>query len=69
MTLSPHFKVPGVYLSDVKKYTKYSNVKDACKEAGIELYKYNGKDYNPLSVQQLYVLLRVIRARQARRKR
>jgi hypothetical protein len=67
--LAPHFKVPGVYITDVAKFTKYSNVKDACKEAGIELYKYNGKDHNPLSVQQLYVLLRVIRARQARRKR
>jgi hypothetical protein len=69
MSLAPHFKVPGVYITDVAKFTKYSNVKGACKEAGIELYKYNGKDYNPLSVQQLYVLLRVIRARQARRKR
>lgn len=69
MSLAPHFKVPGVYITDVAKFTKYSNVKGACKEAGIELYKYNGKDYNPLSVQQLYVLLRVIRARQARHRR
>jgi hypothetical protein len=62
--LSPHFKVPGVSISDVKKYTKYSDVLGACKEAGIELMRLSKTHYAPLSVQQIYSLLRVIRKRQ-----
>lgn len=60
------FKVPGIYLSDIKKFTGYSDVKKACEACGITLYKLNDNVYNPLSVKQAFKVIKWIRAQQYR---
>lgn len=56
------FKPPGVYLTDLQKFTRFGNVKKACELAGIELYMLDNKTYNPLSLEQTYRVLKQIRA-------
>jgi hypothetical protein len=65
--LSRHFRVPGITVTDIKKYTGYTNVIGACKEAGVELSMLSKTTYSPLSNEQVYKVLRVIRKRQGRR--
>ena len=61
------FRPPGVYLKDIKKYTGYVDVKGACVKAGVTLWRLNNKEYAPLSLQQTYKILRVIRMLQGER--
>ncbi len=61
------FKPPGVYISDIKKYTGYADVKSACAKAGVRLWRLNNKEYAPLSLQETYKVLAVIRGLQGQR--
>jgi uncharacterized Zn finger protein (UPF0148 family) len=61
------FKPPGVYLTDIAKWTGCSQVKKYCEAAGVELYQLDGKTYCPLSLQQTYLVLKQIRAAQGNR--
>jgi hypothetical protein len=61
------FKPPGVYLTDIAKWTGCNKVKKYCEEAGIELYWLDSKTYSPLSLQQTYRVLKQIRAAQGER--
>jgi len=61
------FRPPGVYISDIRRYTGYANVKSACSKAGIHLWKLNNKEYAPLTLQETYKVLRVIRGLQGER--
>lgn len=61
------WKPPGVYLKDLKKYTGYSDIVGACKKAGVPLLKLRGKEFSPLSLQQTYEVLAVIRSLQGQR--
>jgi hypothetical protein len=61
------FRVPGVTITDVQKFTRFSNVKGACQACGIELYQLTETTYNPLSPAQIKKLLLYIRAKQGDR--
>ena len=61
------FKPPGIYLTDISKYTGYSDVVGACKRAGVTLYKLTPGRYNPISAQDAYRVIKVIRTFQGRR--
>lgn len=61
------FRPCGVYLKDIAKYTGYSDVKGACEKAGVTLWKLNNKEFSPLSLQETYKVLAVIRALQGQR--
>lgn len=60
------YKVPGIYLIDIARYTGYSNVKKACESCGITLWKLTDTVYQPLSAQQAYKVIKWIRAQQHR---
>lgn len=60
------FKVPGIYLSDIKKFTGYSDVKGVCEKLGIRLYILYGNVYNPLGIKDVYKIIKWIRAHQWR---
>lgn len=66
MSMVRQFKVPGIYLSDIAKYTGYSNVKKACESCGVKLWKLTDTVYQPLSVEQAYRVIKWIRANQHR---
>jgi hypothetical protein len=66
MALFRQFQVPGIRLTDIKKFTGYSDVKKACEVCGIKLWQLNDKEYNPLSVKEVYKIIKWIRAQQYR---
>lgn len=66
MSMVKQFRVPGIYLSDIRAFTGYSNVKKACEACGITLWKLNDVVYQPLSVKQAYKVIKWIRAQQYR---
>jgi hypothetical protein len=61
------WKPPGVYLKDIKNFTGYQDVKGACEKAGVPLVRLRGKEYSPLSLAQVYRILKVIRSLQGER--
>jgi len=61
------FKVPGVYLKDIREYTGYTDVKGACAKAGVTLWRLRGREYSPLSLTQVIKVLKVIRSVQGER--
>jgi len=61
------WKPPGVYLKDIRKYTGYADVKGACEKAGVKIWMLNNKEFSPLSLQETYRVLRVIRSLQGQR--
>lgn len=61
------FKPAGVYLTDIREFTGYQDVKGACKKAGVVLWRLRGREYAPLSLQETYKILRVIRSLQGQR--
>lgn len=61
------FKPCGIYLKDIKEYTGYSDVIGACKKAGVVLWRLRGREYAPISLQDTYKVLRVIRTLQGQR--
>ena len=66
MAMFKQFRVPGIRLSDIQKYTGYHNVKRACEACGITLYQLTDTTYNPLSPKQAYKVIKWIRAQQYR---
>lgn len=65
--LAGHFKVHGITIADIKKYTGFTNVIGICRDLGIELYKLTKTQYSPLSTNDVRKVIREIRNRQGRR--
>lgn len=62
--LAPHFKVPGIKITDIQKYTGYPKVAKLCEQIGIELYMLTATQYSPLSMDQAKRIIKEIRRRQ-----
>ena len=61
------FKPPGVYLSDIRKYTGYQDIVGACRKANVKLLRLRGREYNTISLQETKRVLMVIRSIQGER--